>query len=204
MDHTPECDEQSEVLFVFTEDAADNQPPPATSPPATSPPPAASPAPPHTDSADQSFWSEVYTLDPPHALMGVLTDLHIHRFLLHQHLTTHTALTESPIGHQPLTDTLPQPIQRIIAIYHSNLQRAQHHTRLALNALARFPPAAYFTDPTSSHQTNSTSTPRQLHHPATSHHSDDTHYRPPPAATLPFSMLPHRQLHHGSPFWTHT
>ena len=146
MDHTPECDEQSEVLFVFTEDAADNQPPPSTSPPATSPPPAASPAPPHTDSADQSFWSEVYTLDPPHALMDVLTDLHIHRFLLHQHLTTQ----ETPIGHQPLTDTLPQPIQRIIAIYHSNLQRAQHHTRLALNAidtLARFPPAAYFTDP---------------------------------------------------------
>ena len=73
MDHTPECDEQSEVLFVFTEDAADNQPPPSTSPPATSPPAAELPAPPPTTSADQSFWSEVYTLDPPHAL-------HIHRF----------------------------------------------------------------------------------------------------------------------------
>ena len=57
---------------------------------------------------------------------------------------------ETPIGHQPLTDTLPPPIQRLIAIYHNNVQRAQHHTRLALNAidtLARFPPAAYFTDP---------------------------------------------------------
>ena len=138
------------VLFVFTEDADDNQPPPSTSPPATSPPAAESPTPPPTLSADQSFWAEVYTFHPPHALMGVLTDLHIHRFLLHQHLATHTALTETPIGHQPLTDTLPQPIQRIIAIYHNNLQRAQHHTRLALNAidtLARFPPAAYFTDP---------------------------------------------------------
>ena len=145
MDHTPDCDEQSEVLFVFTEDAADNQ-----SPPATSPPPTVTPLPHPTESADQAFWSGVYTLDPPHALMGVLTDLHIHRFLLHQHLTTHTALSETPIGHQPLTDTLPQPIQRIIALYHSNLQRAQHHTQLALNAidsLARFPPAAYFTNP---------------------------------------------------------
>ena len=145
MDHTPDCDEQSEFLFVFTEDAADNQ-----SLPATSPPPTATPLPHPTESADQAFWSGVYTLDPPHALMGVLTDLHIHRFLLHQHLTTHTALSETPIGHQPLTDTLPQPIQRIIAIYHSNLQRAQHHTLLALNAidsLARFPPAAYFTNP---------------------------------------------------------
>ena len=161
MDHTPDCDEQSEVLFVFTEDAADNQSPPATSPPPTAPPP------PHlTESADQAFWSGVYTLDPPHALMGVLTDLHIHRFLLHQHLATHThtALSETPIGHQPLTDTLPQPIQRIIAIYHSNLQRAQHHTRLALNAidsLARFPPAAYFTDPNLS-----TSDPQHLPHEA--------------------------------------
>ena len=145
MDHTPDCDEQSEVLFVFTEDAADNQ-----SPPATSPPPTVTPLPHPTESADQAFWSGVYTLDPPHALMGVLTDLHIHRFLLHQHLTTHTALSETPIGHPPLTDTLPQPIQRIIALYHSNLQRAQQHTQLALNAidsLARFPPAAYFTNP---------------------------------------------------------
>ena len=101
-------------------------------------------------SADQSFWAEVYTLQPPHALMGVLTDLHVHRFVLHQHLDSHTALAETPIGHQPLTDTLPPPIQRLIAIYHNNVQRAKNHTRLALNAidtLARFPPAAYFTDP---------------------------------------------------------
>ena len=167
--------------------------------------PAASPSPPHTDSADQSFWSEVCTLDPPHALMGVLTDLHIHRFLLHQHLATHTALTETPIGHQPLTDTLPQPIQRIIAIYHSNLQRAQYHTRLALNSidtLARFPPAAYFTDPnffTPAHQHIQAVSP-----PSNITPSDDTHCRPIPAAIQSFSMLPHRQLHHGFQSWTHT
>ena len=207
MDHTPECDEQSEVLFVFTEDAADNQPPPSTSPPATSPPAAESAAPPPIIQLTNPFWSEVYTLNPPHALMGVLTDLHIHRFLLHQHLTTHTALTETPIGHQPLTDTLPQPVQRIIAIYHSNLQRAQHHTRLALNAidtLARFPPAAYFTDPNFF-----TSDQQHINPQAASPPSNITPLRryplpTPPAAIRPFRMLPPRQPHHGSPFWTPT
>ena len=156
MDRAADYDEQSEVLFLFTEDADDTQPqtdiqPHPTPPqPTTSPTTSEPPQPPTTFSADQSFWAGVYTLHPPHALMGVLTDLHVHRFILHQHLDTHTALAETPIGHQPLTDTLPQPIQRIIAIYHNNVQRAQHHTRLALNAidtLARFPPAAYFTDP---------------------------------------------------------
>ena len=140
---------------MFTEDADDVQsqadssthptPPQPTPCPTTSEPT----QPPTTNlSADQSFWAEVYTLQPPHALMGVLTDLHVHRFILHQHLDN--ALAETPIGHQPLTDTLPPPIQRLIAIYHNNVQRAQQHTRLALNAidtLARFPPAAYFTDP---------------------------------------------------------
>ena len=157
MERAADYDEQSEVLFVFTEDAddvqsqADNSTHPA--PPHPTPCPTTSePTPPPTTnlSADQSFLAEVYTLQPPHALMGVLTDLHAHRFILHQHLDSHTALAETPIGHQPLTDTLPPPIQRLIAIYHNNVQRAQHHTRLALNAidtLARFPPAAYFTDP---------------------------------------------------------
>lgn len=116
----------------------------ATAPAATDPQPT-----PHLETADQSFWSAVYTLEPPHTLMGVLTDLHIHRYLLHQHLATHTALADTPIGHEPLTDTLPPAIQRIISIYHNNLQRAQYHTRTALNTLdvlARFPPSAYFTD----------------------------------------------------------
>ena len=59
-------------------------------------------------------------------------------------------LPKLPSATRPLTDTLPPPVQRLIAIYHNNVQRAQNHTRLALNAidtLARFPPAAYFTDP---------------------------------------------------------
>ena len=157
MERAADYDEQSEVLFLFNEDADEAQShtdnPPHPMPPQPAPCPTASEPtqPPTTNlSADQSFWAEVYTLQPPHALMGVLTDLHVHRFVLRQHLDSHTALTETPIGHQPLTDTLPPPVQRLIAIYHNNVQRAQNHTRLALNAidtLARFPPAAYFTDP---------------------------------------------------------
>ena len=118
-----------------------------------------------------------------HMPMGVLTDLHIHRF---QHLATHTALGETPIGHQPLTDTLPQPVQRIIAIYHNNLQRAQQHTRLALNAidaLARFPPAAYFTDPNLS-----TPTPTQ---PA----SSPSHIEPLRFYPLPTTTNNHSSIH---------
>ena len=186
MDRAADYDEQSEVLFLFTEDAddtqpqTDNQPHPTPPQPTTSPTTSEPPQPPTTFSADQSFWAGVYTLHPPHALMGVLTDLHVHRFILHQHLDTHTALAETPIGHQPLTDTLPQPIQRIIAIYHNNLQRAQHHTRLALNAidtLARFPPAAYFTDP-------------NLTTPDPQHTHTHSQAAPPPSHITPLRFYP--------------
>ena len=165
METATDYDEQSEVLFLFNGDA-DEAPTqtdasaaptqPDTSPHLPSPPSAPGPATPQPTQptaahmgADQSFWAEVYTFHPPHALMGVLTDLHVHRFVLHQHLDSHTALADTPIGHQPLTNTLPPPVQRLIAIYHSNVQRAQHHTHLALrdiDTLARFPPAAYLTD----------------------------------------------------------
>ena len=156
MERAADYDEQSEVLFLFSEEADETQSqadnPPHPMPPQPTPRPTTStPTQPAATniSADQSFWAEVYTLQPPHALMGVLTDLHVHRFVLHQHLDSLNALTDTPIGHQPLTDTLPPPVQRLIAIYHNNIQRAQNHTHLALNAidtLARFPPAAYFTD----------------------------------------------------------
>ena len=190
MDRAADYDEQSEVLFLFTEDADDAQPqtdnPPHLTPPQTTTSLTTSePTQPPTTtlSADQPFWAEVYTLQPPHALMGVLTDLHVHRFILHQHLDSHTALAETPIGHQPLTDTLPPPIQRIIAIYHNNVQRAQHHTRLALNAidtLARFPPAAYFTDPNLS--TQAPPHPHSQTAPSPSHISPLRFYPIPTAA----------------------
>ena len=110
--------------------------------------------------------------------MGILTDLHVHRFVLHQHLDSLNALTDTPIGHQPLTDTLPPPVQRLIAIYHNNVQRIQSHTRLALNAIdtmARFPPAAYFMDPNLTAQTS-----------PTTHTETD----PPPSSTSPLRFYP--------------
>ena len=93
MERAADYDEQSEISFLFTEDADDAQPqadnPTHPAPPQTTTSPTTSePTQPPTTtlSADQSFWAEVYTLQPPHALMGVLTDLHVHRFILHQHL----------------------------------------------------------------------------------------------------------------------
>ena len=154
MEQHPDYDEQSEVLLVFNDDREET-PPQAPDPTSSqqSPPnplsPPTQPAPTDTTniSADQSFWAEVYTFQPPHALMGILTDLHVHRFVLHQHLDSLNALTDTPIGHPPLTDTLPAPVQRLIAIYHNNVQRIQSHTRLALNAIdtmARFSPSSIF------------------------------------------------------------
>ena len=97
MERAADYDEQSEVLFLFNEDADETQSqtdnPPHPMPPQPAPCPTTSePTQPATTnlSADQSFWAEVYTLQPPHALMGVLTDLHVHRFVLHQHLDSLT------------------------------------------------------------------------------------------------------------------
>ena len=114
MERHADYDEQSEILLFFNEDPEETppqvqdptsplQPPPNPLPTPSQPAPTAT----ANISADQSFWAEVYTLQPPHALMGILTDLHVHRFVLHQHLDSLNALTDTPIGHQPLTDTLP-------------------------------------------------------------------------------------------------
>ena len=185
MERAADYDEQSEVLFLFNEDPEEpplqTHDPPHPLPPQPTPDfttPQPTPSATSNISADQSFWAEVYTLQPPHALMGILTDLHVHRFVLHQHLDSLNALTDTPIGHQPLTDTLPPPIQRLIAIYHNNVQRIQSHTRLALNAIdtmARFPPAAYFLDPNLGVQA-----PPQTH----------TQTDPPPSSTHPLRFYP--------------
>ena len=196
MERHADYDEQSEVLLFFNEDPEEIppqvqdptsplQPPPNPLPPPSQPAPSAT----TNISADQSFWAEVYTLQPPHALMGILTDLHVHRFVLHQHLDSLNALTDTPIGHQPLTDTLPPPVQRLIAIYHNNVQRIQSHTRLALNAIdtmARFPPAAYFLDPNLTAQT-STSTHTETDHPPSS--TSPLRFYPIPTATTRTTTL---------------
>ena len=190
MERQADYDEQSEVLLFFNEDPEETPPQvqDSTSPQQPPPNPPSSPSQPATSattniSADQSFWAEVYTLQPPHALMGILTDLHVHRFVLHQHLDSLNALTDTPIGHPPLTDTLPPPVQRLIAIYHNNVQRIQSHTRLALKAIdtmARFPPAAYFLDPNLTAQT-STSTHNETDHPPSS--TSPLRFYPIPTAT---------------------
>ena len=196
MERHADYDEQSEVLLFFNEDPEETppqvqdptsplQPPPNPLSPPSQPAPSAT----TNISADQSFWAEVYTLQPPHALMGILTDLHVHRFVLHQHLDSLNALTDTPIGHQPLTDTLPPPVQRLIAIYHNNVQRIQSHTRLALNAIdtmARFPPAAYFLDPNLTAQT-STSTHTETDHPPSS--TSPLRFYPIPTATTRTTTL---------------
>ena len=196
MESHADYDEQSEVLLFFNEDPEEIPPqvqdPTSPLQPQPNPLPTPSqPAPSATTniSADQSFWAEVYTLQPPHALMGILTDLHVHRFVLHQHLDSLNALTDTPIGHQPLTDTLPPPVQRLIAIYHNNVQRIQSHTRLALNAIdtmARFPPAAYFLDPNLTAQT-STSTHTETDHPPSS--TSPLRFYPIPTATTRTTTL---------------
>ena len=196
MERHADYDEQSEVLLFFNEDPEETppqvqdptspqQPPPNPLSPPSQPAPSAT----TNISADQSFWAEVYTLQPPHALMGILTDLHVHRFVLHQHLDSLNALTDTPIGHPPLTDTLPPPVHRLIAIYHNNVQRIQSHTRLALNAIdtmARFPPAAYFLDPNLTAQT-STSTHNETDHPPSS--TSPLRFYPIPTATTRSTTL---------------
>ena len=209
MERHTDYDEQSEVLLVFNEDPEETPPqvPDPTSPQQPPPNPLSPPSQPApTDttniSADQSFWAEVYTLQPPHALMGILTDLHVHRFVLHQHLDSLNALTDTPIGHPPLTDTLPPPVQRLIAIYHNNVQRIQSHTRLALNAIdtmARIPPAAYFLDPNLTAQT-STSTHDETDRPPSSTSPLRFYPIPQPTALL-CRTSPLKLLHSQNPSW---
>ena len=52
---------------------------------------------PRDEGSDASFWASVYTEEPPNILCGVLTDLNLHSFTLHQHLATNDSLTETPL-----------------------------------------------------------------------------------------------------------
>ena len=82
---------------------------------------------PPSEGSDTSFCASVYTHERPNVLCGVITDVNLHRFTLHQHLTAHRALTETPLllglrspiphtrrtptgaCHSPPTDHTPQP-----------------------------------------------------------------------------------------------
>ena len=105
---------------------------------------------PPDESSETSFWAAVYDEDPPHIICGVLTDLNLHRFTLHQHLTTTAALTETPLLHQAFQDALPPALHHHVRNYTTNLHLANVHLRRALDALdalGRHPPHIYLRDP---------------------------------------------------------
>ena len=99
-----------------------------------------------SEGSESSFWASVYTHEPPNILCGVLTDLNLHRFTLHQHLTTHRALTETPLLHPPFQRAMPDALQTHLQLYTSSIQQIEVHVRralTALEALARHPPRVY-------------------------------------------------------------
>ena len=102
--------------------------------------------PPPSEASDSSSWASVYTQEPPNVLCGVLTDLNLHRFTLHQHLSTHRALTETPLLHPPFHQALPEALQPHLQLYTSSVQQIEVHVcraLTALDALGRHPPRVY-------------------------------------------------------------
>ena len=102
--------------------------------------------PPPSEGSDSSFWASVYTHEPSNVLCGVLTDINLHRFTLHQHLTTHRALTETPLLHSPFQRAMPDALQTHLQLYTSSIQQIEVHVRralTALEALGRHPPRVY-------------------------------------------------------------
>ena len=70
---------------------------------------------PPEEGSDTSFWASVFTAEPPNVLCGVLTDLNLHRFTLHQHLTNNEALTETQLLHQPFQQALYHQLSKGIS-----------------------------------------------------------------------------------------
>ena len=102
--------------------------------------------PPPSEGSDSSFWASVYTQEPPNVLCGVITDINLHRFTLHQHLSTHRALTETPLLHPPFQRAMPEALQTHLQLYTSSIQQIEVHVRralTALDALGRHPPRVY-------------------------------------------------------------
>ena len=138
-----------------------------------------------------------------YVLCGVLTDLNLHRFTLHQHLTTNESLTETPLLHQPFQEALPLPLQRLVQRYHTNLNLTMFTFVVPWTPLNCWD---------ASHQapTSATLTSQQVtSHPPQRHHSQQpvvccpanlcnfhlqyaTIYPPSPHTHWSFSILPHR------------
>ena len=101
---------------------------------------------PPSEGSDTSFWASVYTHERPNVLCGVITDINLHRFTLHQHLTTHRTLTETPLLHPPFQQALPDALHTHIQLYTSSIHQIEVHLRralTALDALGRHPPSVY-------------------------------------------------------------
>ena len=116
--------------------------------------------PPPSEGSDSSFWASVYTQEPPSVLCGVLTDLNLHRFTLHQHLSTHRALTETPLLHPPFQRAMPEAFQHHLHLYTSSIQQIEVRVRralTALEALGRHPPRACLHEPDSTFDDDSAS-----------------------------------------------
>ena len=90
---------------------------------------------PPIEGSDTSFWASVNTYERPNVLCGVITDINLHRFTLHQHLTTHRALTETPLLHPPFQQALPDALHTHIQLYTSSIHQIEVHLRRALTAL---------------------------------------------------------------------
>ena len=167
---------------------------------------------PPDESSETSFWVGVYDEDPPHIICGVLTDLNLHRFALHQHLTTNAALTETPLLHQTFQDALPPALHRHVRNYNTNLHLANVHLRRALDALdalGRHPPHIYLRDPHAGDDDPPATTSAEPPFPTTStlSRANRSISRPRFGTIYPLSNLhhqssntaPHRPLHHTPP-----
>ena len=168
-------------------------------------------APPFLFQCDSQSWprhsrrtAAVYDEDPPHILCGALTDLNLHRFTLHQHLTTNAALTETPLLHQTFQ-------QAFIRNYNTNLNLANVHLRRALDALdsmGRHPPRMYLRNPDTGND-DPPAPPLSLHfpHPALCHRANQSLFRQrSDIISLLFNLehgssntIPHRPLQHTLP-----
>ena len=116
--------------------------------------------PPPSEGSESSFWASVYQPGSPTTLSGVLTDLNLHRFTLHQHLSTHRALTETPLLHPPFQEAMPEAMQQHLRLYTASFQQIDVHVRralTALDALGRHPPRVYFQDTDSTFDDDSAS-----------------------------------------------
>ena len=103
------------------------------------------------DESAESSLAAVYTEDAQPVLCGILTDLNLHRFTLHQQLTTHDSLSETPLWREPLHNNLPTPITQLLQQYrvHINLATTQLRKALdVLDTLGRRQPSANLLDPT--------------------------------------------------------